>query len=138
MLCVILTLGAFGFTGCGKDSEQGDPGENEVAEQDYRVTLFFANEEYVVMGDEALEKFKVFEKEITAKPGKAYLDALEELRTVPEEGYNTMLYERIKFNDVYLEGDTVYVDINSEGTEWRLSGRDLSDQSDRQYVAQYI
>ncbi len=124
LLCGILALGMFSFTGCGKDTEPNDSSDNgAVTEQEYRVALFFANEEYVVTGDESLEKFKVYEKEITSKPAEVYLDALEALRTEPEAGYNTMLYEQIKFNEVYLEGETVYVDMNSDG----LSGSSLDE-----------
>ncbi len=116
MLCAVLALSMFGFTGCSKGSDTEEPGgSGEVAEQDYRVTLFFANEEYLAIGDESLEKFMVYESEITSKPGDAYMDALELLKTSPEEGYSTVISDQIKFNDVYLEGDTVFVDFDSNG-----------------------
>ncbi|MEL7654796.1 MAG: GerMN domain-containing protein [Bacillota bacterium] len=117
LLCVILTMSMVIFAGCGKDdgTKEPDGDTNVPKEQDYSVTLFFANEEYVAMGDESLEKFKVYQKDITSKPGEVYKDTLEELRTVPEAGYNTMIFDQIQFNDVYLEGDTIYVDLNSDG-----------------------
>ena len=117
MLCAVLVLSVFGFTGCSKYSDsKGDSGD--VSEQEYktyRVTLFFANEEYIAVGDESLEKFMVYESEMESRPGDAYLDALELLRTSPEEGYSTVITENIKFNQVYLEGDTVFVDFDSNG-----------------------
>lgn len=116
LLCAVLALSLIGFTGCSKGSGTEEPdGSGEVAEQEYRVTLFFANEEYLAEGDESLEKFMVYESEITAKPGDAYMDALELLKTSPEEGYSTVISDQIKFNDVYLEGDTVFVDFDSNG-----------------------
>lgn len=116
LLCIVLTMSLM-VSGCAKDDSSKEPGGNsDVAkEQDYSVTLFFANEEYVAMGDESLEKFKVYQKDITSKPGDVYKNTLEQLRTVPEAGYNTMIFEQIKFNDVYLDGDTAYVDLNSDG-----------------------
>lgn len=115
LLCAVLTIGIFGFTGCS-----GDPGGEpvdppEVQEQEYRVSLFFANEEYIATGDEAVEKFKVFESEMTAEPGEVYKDALELLKTSPEEGYSTVISDQIKFNDVYIDGDSVVVDLDSNG-----------------------
>ena len=117
LLCIILTISMITFTGCGKDSSSKEPDDNTDVpkEQAYSVTLFFANEEFVAMGDESLEKFKVFQKDITSKPGEVYKDALEQLRTVPEAGYDTMIFDQIQFNDVYVEGDMAYVDLNSSG-----------------------
>ncbi len=118
LLCVVLVFAMAGITGCGgknsgntDDSDQG----NQDEYQTYRVTLFFANEEYIATGDESLEKYRVSENEMTSTPGDAYLDVLELLKTSPEEGYETVLSENIKFNDAYLEGDTVFVDLDSNG-----------------------
>jgi len=116
LLCAALALSMFGFTGCSKYIEDEKPEDNgEVLEQSYRITLFFANEEYLAIGDESLEKFMVYESEITTKPGAAYMDALELLKISPEEGYSTVISDQIKFNDVYLKGDTVFVDFDSNG-----------------------
>jgi spore germination protein GerM len=124
LLCAVLALGMFGFTACGKSGDTGaqDGGSDEPKEQTYQVTLFFANEDYIATGDESLEKFKVYQAELTSVPGKAYRDALELLKT-PEEGYGTVITDNIGFNDVYLEGDTVFVDLSSDG----LSGGSLEE-----------
>lgn len=114
LLCVVLTLGMLGFTACGKDADSGNT-TDEAKEQDYRVTLFFANEEYIASGDESLEKFMVYESELTAKPADAYKKTLELLKTSPEKGYSTVISDQIKFNDVYVDGDTAYVDFSSTG-----------------------
>lgn len=116
LFCAVLAFGMLGLTGCGKSSDSGETdGTSEPAEQSYRVTLFFANEEYIASGDESLEKFMVYETEMTSKPGEAYKKALELLKTSPDKGYSTVITDQIKFNDVYLDGDTVYVDLSSSG-----------------------
>lgn len=123
LLCAVLAFGMFGFTACGKGGDAGNQGgSDEPKEQTYQVTLFFANEDYIATGDESLEKFKVYQTELTSTPGKAYLDALELLKK-PDEGYGTVITDQIKFNDVYLEGDTVFVDLSSSG----LSGGSLDE-----------
>jgi germination protein M len=117
LLCAVLAFSMFGFTGCGKSQDTGEP-DGAAADpvgMDYRVTLFFANEEYIATGDESLEKFMVYESEMTSKPEDAYKNALELLKTTPDKGYSTVITDQIKFNNVYLEGDTVYVDISSNG-----------------------
>ncbi len=117
LLCtaLIVITGLFGLTGCGKEAAPEDNGNGgePLAEQTYRITMFFANEDYVESGDESMEKYKVFEKEITSEPGKVYQDALEELKVPPEEGYSTVVGTQISFNEVYLDGDTVKVDLSS-------------------------
>lgn len=114
LLCAVLIFAVIGFTGCGTDS--GSTGEDPEEEyQTYRVTLFYTNEKYIAIGDESLEKFMVFENELTSLPGEVYLDALGLLKNPPEEGYGTVISGNIKFNDVYLAGDTVFVDLDSNG-----------------------
>lgn len=117
LLCMIMALSAFSLSACGmKAGDSGEEsGSNASKEQDYTVTLFYANEEYVAQGDESLEKFQVTQKDIKAKPADVYKDTLEQLRTSPEKGYSTMLNDQIKFKDVYLKDDTVYVDLDSNG-----------------------
>lgn len=114
LLCVSLIFGMVGLTGCGKG--QGSDGPSIPEDQTYQITLFFANEKYIATGDESLEKFMVYQSELTSRPGDVYLDALELLKNPPEEGYGTVITDSIKFNDVYLkDGDTAVVDLDSNG-----------------------
>jgi spore germination protein GerM len=125
LLCAVLAFGMFGFTACGKSADNGDENgaSDQPKEQTYQVTLFYANEEYIATGDESLEKFKVYQTDMTAKPESAYKDALELLKTSPDKGYSTVITDQIKFNDVYLEGDTAIVDLSGSG----LSGGSLEE-----------
>jgi Sporulation and spore germination. len=119
VLCMILTVAVAGLAGCGKNagnSGKDEPqGSAEVKEQTYQVALFYANEDYIASGNESLEKFKVYEQEITSKPDDVYLKALDMLRTSPEKGYDTVLNDQIKFNSVHLDENTVTVDLSSSG-----------------------
>lgn len=116
LLCAVLAFGLFGLTGCGKSTDTGEAdGTGEPAEQTYEVTLFFANEAYVTTGDESLEKFMVYQTEMTSKPEEAYKNALEMLKTTPDKDYSTVVTDQIKFNDVRLDGETAIVDLSSSG-----------------------
>lgn len=122
LLCIILTLGMLILAGCAGDSGTEEPDgagngvENgtgsEAEEEVYQVSLYFANQEYFSTGDESLDKFNIFDAEITSNPEDVYGDALELLREPSDEKSSTAVTEQIKFNDVYLEGDTVYVDLD--------------------------
>ena len=126
VLALLLVIGAIGLGGCAKNNgnNNGSPdGETKLENQDYRVTLFFANEDYIETGDESLEKFMVYEKEITTTPDLIYKETLEALKTTPGEGYGTMITKNIKLNDVYLDGSTAVVDLSDEG----LSGSSMEE-----------
>lgn len=126
LMSLLLILSISVLAGCaGKDGAENGGGQNnnEVQEQTYSVTLFFANDAYVVTGDESLEKMKSYETDLKATDDEVYRKTLELLRTVPGEGYSTMIADKIKFNDVSRKDDTVSVDLSSEG----LSGGSLEE-----------
>ncbi|QOX64246.1 GerMN domain-containing protein [Anoxybacterium hadale] len=125
ILCMILVLGAglFSLTGCTKKPAAEGPDTENPSEKTYRVALFYANEEYVASGDEAIEKFKVYETELSSVPEKVYMETLELLRNSPDKGYDTMLGDQIKLNRVYAEGDTAFVDLGADG----LSGGSMEE-----------
>jgi len=122
-MCIFMAFGLFGLIGCSNDSDI--PNETDIEKaQDYNVNLYYANAEYIQSGDETLEKFMpVYESTISGDTINIYKDTLEALKTVPEAGYETIITEQIKFNDVYVEGKTGYVDLGSEG----LTGGSLSE-----------
>ena len=108
LLSLILVFSMFGLTGCVTDTGTLEPDDGiEIVEQTYTAALFFSNEEYVMVGDESLEKYLVSESEFAAMPGDAYFEAVELLRTPPEEGYGTSLTDKIKFNDIYIDRKSV-------------------------------
>lgn len=117
ILCIIMVIGAVSLVGCSKE-----PKVDEA--QDITVQLYFANEEYVATGDESLGRLMpAYESKIPASSTNVYVDTLKALRTVPAEGYETIITDDIKFNDVSVEDNTAYVDFNSIG----LSGGSLSE-----------
>lgn len=124
LLCVILALGVTGLAGCGEDSGTADPygsgdspgdGSEENTKQDYRIALYFVNEEYIVTGNESVDKFRIFEYDLDSEPANVYMDALELLKTPPEDGFSSVIDDEIRFNGAYLEGNTVYVDLSGDG-----------------------
>lgn len=117
LLCAILTLGMLAFTGCSKEPDTSQPDESgEEAKQEYQIELYFANAEYIATGDETLDKFMVSKSKLTSMPQDIYFDTLEALRTVPEAaGYSTVITDQIKVNDAYVDGDTAFVDFDSNG-----------------------
>ncbi len=114
---IMMILAAAGFAACaGQPAETpAEPPETPVLEE-FQVSLYFVNEEYVVTGDESLERLMPPETAvIEAEPGTGPRAALEALKTVPDkEGYGTMILQEITFNDVYIDGDTAYVDLSAE------------------------
>lgn len=127
LLCVIVIIGTAGLAGCGADTGTGaadggaggteteDAADAAEEEQAYRVTVYFANKEYINAGNDTLDKFNIYTAEITSTPEDVYLDALELLREPSDESDSTMITDQVVFSDAYLEGDTVYVDIKSVG-----------------------
>lgn len=110
-LLLVVALSIFGLAGCGNNTPQ-----EEAEAKDYEVTLYYVNQEYLVTGDESVEKFMPpYKTTVNALEEDAFYAALQELRNLPEEGYDTALTENIKLNDVYLEGKTAIVDMDSIG-----------------------
>lgn len=122
LVLLIMVLTAFSLTACGDEgaSPNGDP----VGTQDYEVELYFGNQEYIITGDESLDKLKdAYKTVINSTKEDVYFATVQELRTIPEEDYDTALTENVKLNDVHLEGNTIIVDFDSIG----LNGGSLSE-----------
>lgn len=129
LIFLILLISALAFTGCtggNQEVPQQEPEqqEPETATTEYLVTLYYANQEYIVNGNEDLGRLKPpHQKLIQAEPEKAMATTLEELKTVPQEGYATLVYENIKINAVTLEDGIAVVDLSSEN----LNGSSLQE-----------
>ncbi|WP_027399200.1 GerMN domain-containing protein [Anaerovorax odorimutans] len=111
LLCFIV---AFSFMACSLKGKEADATEKKS----YSAQLYFINEEYLLNGDESLDKLvKVDVSEFKAYEGEQYLDTIDTyLRSVPDgEGYETMISDNIQFNDIKVKEGTAYVDLKNEG-----------------------
>lgn len=123
MLCMFMVLGSIGLMGCSNGEDMTNE-ENKEAADSIFVELYYANEAYITTGDESLDKLMpAYESKIPEDSSNVYVQTLEALKIVPDEGYETLITENIIFNDVYVEDDTVFVDLSSNG----LNGGSLSE-----------
>lgn len=112
ILCLVIAMGATMLSGCEKLED--DP---EVTAQDYEMTLYFANGEYVASGDESLEKLLTYDTIISSTPENVHKDALEALKALPlpEGEYDTVVTEEIQIQSVTVEDSTAFVNLGQEG-----------------------
>lgn len=119
MVVVLLLTGTMSFTGCGGTEENGT--------NEYNVTLYFANDEYVQTGDESLEQMVVVnDYKLESEEGNQYMLLVDTaLRTVPEgvENADTLINDKIVFIGVVVEEGIATVDLAGE----TLSGGSLEE-----------
>lgn len=110
------------------DDENNTGNDNTVVDpapegQTTTVKLYFANQEYIMTGDDSLDSIIEVEREV--KIGEKPIEEviLEELKKAPaDEGLRTLL-EKIKILSVETAENTAYVNISSEN----LSGGSLEE-----------
>jgi hypothetical protein len=94
------------------------PNTNEKTTKEYNVTLYFANAEYIQTGDENLDHMVlVKDYKLKSEDGKQYMDLLNlALRTVPDgiNGADTLIDDKIVFNDVNVDNGIATVDLSGE------------------------
>lgn len=79
------------------------------------VTLYFVNEEYVITGDESLDKLVVEEREVEYEDTSLEEAVVRELMDGPEgEGLNTLIPEQVELLGVEVKDGTAFVDFSSE------------------------
>lgn len=112
------------LTGTENNVEEGDvvvdpEPEGEVVQ----VTLYFANEEYIITGNETLKKVLPVEKEVTV--GEKSLEAviLAEIQKKPEGEKLSTTLENIKILSVDTAENIAYVNLAGD----RLSGGSLQE-----------
>lgn len=112
------------LTGTENNVEEGDvvvdpEPEGEVVQ----VTLYFANEEYIMTGNETLKKVLPVEKEVTV--GEKSLEAviLAEIQKKPEGEKLSTTLENIKILSVDTAENIAYVNLAGD----RLSGGSLQE-----------
>lgn len=104
----------------GKDSAVVDPAPKEETKN---IILYYVNKEYVVTGNEALDKVVPVEKEITM--GKEPLESIimAELQKDPEDDKLETAIGSLKILSVDVAENIAYVNISSE----KLNGGSLQE-----------
>ncbi len=107
-----------------------EPGGNVVVDPDPKddkveVTLYFMNEQYILTGDETLEKAIAITREVVIGEKTVEEVILEELQKRPEEENLTTSMENIKVLGVEVKENTAYVNLSSE----ELHGGSLEETS---------
>ncbi|MBK5246706.1 MAG: GerMN domain-containing protein [Peptostreptococcaceae bacterium] len=107
MIFVLLLTGMMSFTGCGNTEEK--------ITKEYNVTLYFANNEYVQPGDESFEHMVVVKDyKLESEEGNQYMVLVDSaLRNGAEgvEGADTLISDKIVFNEVSVDGGVATVDL---------------------------
>lgn len=118
---LIIGVMAVALFGCKAKQPGGKPGkDDEVIEpapegtEKTVIKLYFANEEYIVTGNEDLDEVVVVEREIELDEKPVAEVVLEELKKDPESDKFRTLVSKLKVLGVETKGDTVYVNISSE------------------------
>ncbi|SCY87032.1 GerMN domain-containing protein [Alkaliphilus peptidifermentans] len=133
ILLVAITM-IFTLAACGKQvteaPEDNDGNENEVVDpspdvETVVITLYFMNEEYVITGNEELEKIIEVNREVTIGEKPIEEVVMEELKktTEGEELYTALA--NIKVLSVETAESTAYVNLSSEN----LFGGSLEESS---------
>lgn len=114
ILCLLIM---FNFNACGDKGKTITAPEGKT----YSVQLYFVNEEYIVTGDESLDKLmKPVQWEMKSAADKQYEDLINiALRGLPKgnDGYETMITDNIQLNSVTVKDGTALVDLKSEGLQ---------------------
>lgn len=132
VIIMIITLGA-----CGRRSvETPPPSDNGVNEEngdmivdpepegeEVTLTLYFVNYQYVVTGDESLDRIIPVERTVTAGERPLVEIILTELQTEPEEEELTTTLADIRILSVETAENIAYVNLSSE----QLSGGSLQE-----------
>lgn len=78
------------------------------------VELYFANQEYIMTGNENLDAIVAVEREIKVKGKPIEEVILEELKNKPEDEQLTTIIEKIKVLSVETAENTAYVNLSGE------------------------
>jgi germination protein M len=107
IIFLLLMIGMMSLVGCSNTDVK--------TTNEYNVILYFANDEYVQTGDESFEHMIVVKDfKLESEEGQQYMDLVNTaLRTVPEglENADTLIDDKIVFNEVSVEGGVVTVDL---------------------------
>lgn len=103
------------------------PAEDPIKEDEKKeaeVNIYFTNEEYVINGDESLEKIKPERRTVDYTSITLEEAVVREVFTdAKEEGLINSIPPSVKLNEVTIKDDTIYVDFAEEG----LSGSSMQE-----------
>ncbi len=111
---ISLLILVLSFTGClNAESAQGENGEFM---QNYRVSLYYANSEYVKNADENLPKMnQPLMVKIKSTPTNIYQDVISYLKQAPNDSNAvTFIPEDLVVNSIVVADGTATVDISSK------------------------
>lgn len=124
VLCTIAVF-LFGFIGCKNEGKNTVQTNNQgQSEKQSEITLYFPNKEYIISGNESLEKM-LPEKRMVNLTGQMKAKVIvEELLKGPSGKGLDKLSSKLKLIDVKVEDNTAFVDFVGEG----LSGGSLEEE----------
>ncbi len=108
------------MVGCGLLSRDGDHRKDAVppgpGEENIKLTLYFANDEYIQTGDANLDVLLVEEREVTLGDQTSAEAAMRELMKGPNHGgMSIVIPERISLKSVEVADNIAYVNFSGEG-----------------------
>ncbi len=123
-LFLLAVIMIFTLAACKADpivEEENDNGNNtnveEPAPEEKETTtinLYFANQEYIMTGDESLDHVIEVKREVELGEKSVEEVVLEELKKKPEDENLVTIVEKIKVLDVETKENIAYVNLSSE------------------------
>lgn len=141
ILFLLVLILIFTLATCGNNTSVPEDEDNNVNEQtennennqntedpveedeEVSLTLYFANQEYIITGNEELDMVIPVKKDIQIKEKSKEKVILEELKNEPEDENLITMMQKIEVLSVETKDNTAYVDLSSES----LSGGSLEE-----------
>ena len=115
----LIVISLFTLAACGKQVKTPEDPNNGVVDpnpqgEKVEVTLYYMNQEYIITGNESLEKLISLKREVTVgeKPIEEVLMA--ELQKKPEDNKLSTALDTIKVLSVETAENTAYVNFSSD------------------------
>ena len=126
VVTMIFTLAACKPEAPSDDNNDGDKNNNNNTIEDDTIVdpnpegetktikLYFANEEYILTGNDDLDVIIAVEREVKVKEKPIEEVVLEELKNKPEDEQLTTIVDKIKVLSVETAENTAYVNLSGE------------------------
>lgn len=109
---------------CGQtDTDDSGDNNNSGKEYDVEITLYYVNNEYVLTGNESLDKLIPIKKIVNIKEESVEEAVVSELQVEPEDENLSTMLNKLKVLSVNVEDSIAYVDFSEEN----LSGGSLEE-----------